>query len=524
MKKHSHVLWLTVLALGWLFDFLFWKQAAGSNFAIYAVLCLVAGFLLLRLDRDQIARGALWLIPLIVIFAALTLLRAEPLTLLLGVFFTLFLMAVLSMTFLGGRWLEYGIADYAVGLFRLIGSVIARPLAFRSEVRRAQRESGEVRAGPNPWPVVRGILLALPVVVIFAALLASADLVFGRELDALLKVLRLEDLPQYVFRLVYVLLAAYALAGVFLHAASQSRDVRLVGEGQPPFARVLGFVEAVIVLGSVIVLFGAFVIVQFRYFFGGQANINLAGFTYSEYARRGFGELMAVAFFSLLMILGLGMVTRRDTEMQQRLFSGLSVVLLALVSVMLVSAYQRLGLYELAYGFSRLRTYVHVLLLWLGLLLAAVVLLEIVRRERLFVIAALIASMGFALTISVLNVDGFIVRQNVDRSIRGQRLDVQYLVSLSTDAVPDLVAIYESSAYPSATRDAVGAVLACRLQESSARSSAGWRSFTVSRWLAETSAQAVHSQLSGYRISDASWPVTILTPAGLVEECYGSTN
>ncbi len=120
-------------------------------------------------------------------------------------------------------------------------------------------------------------------------------------------------------------------------------------------------------------------VIQVRYFFGGQANISVAGFTYSEYARRGFGELIFVAFFSLLMILGLGAVTRRESLAQQRVFSGLSAAIVVLVMVMLVSAYERLLLYETAYGFSRLRTYTHVALVWIGILLAAVVVLEILH-------------------------------------------------------------------------------------------------------------------------------------------------
>jgi hypothetical protein len=44
------------------------------------------------------------------------------------------------------------------------------------------------------------------------------------------------------------------------------------------------------VLSSVVVLFSAFVIIQFQYFFGGAANISIEGYTYAEYARRGFGE------------------------------------------------------------------------------------------------------------------------------------------------------------------------------------------------------------------------------------------
>ena len=123
-------------------------------------------------------------------------------------------------------------------------------------------------------------------------------------------------------------------------------------------------------------------VIQFQYFFGGQTNIGVQGYTYAEYARRGFGELVAVAFFSLLLFLGLSAIVKRQNPAQRWVFSGLGLGMVALVGVMLVSAFQRLLLYEAAYGFSRLRMYTHVFMIWLGLLLAVVVVLEILRRER----------------------------------------------------------------------------------------------------------------------------------------------
>ena len=187
--------------------------------------------------------------------------------------------------------------------------------------------------------------------------------------------------------------------------------------------------------------------IQFQYFFGGGANIGVQGYTYSEYARRGFGELVAVACCSLLLFLGLSAIVKRQDNVQRWGFSGLGIGMLALVGVMLVSAFQRLRLYEAAYGFSRLRMYTDIFMIWLGVLLAAVVVLELLRRERLFPLAALLATIGFAVTLALVNVDGSIVRQNVARASQGKGLDVAYLASLSADSVPALAAAYQSRCF-----------------------------------------------------------------------------
>ena len=98
----------------------------------------------------------------------------------------------------------------------------------------------------------------------------SADMVFRSELDALVKLLSLERLPEYVFRLVYILVAALALLGVYLHAAAESRDEKMLSQAPAAGLRLLGFVESSIVLAGLVMLFAAFVAVQFKYFFGGR--------------------------------------------------------------------------------------------------------------------------------------------------------------------------------------------------------------------------------------------------------------
>jgi len=58
------------------------------------------------------------------------------------------------------------------------------------------------------------------------------------------------------------------------------------------------------------------VILQVQYLFGAQSNITAQGYTYAEYARRGFFELVVVAVLSLGLHLVLGTVTRREKPLK----------------------------------------------------------------------------------------------------------------------------------------------------------------------------------------------------------------
>jgi uncharacterized protein DUF4153 len=530
MKTNPNRFWAIVIVLGWAFDFLFWKKPLGINFAIFVTLCLLTGILLLRADGLRLSRQSGWLLLPVAFFAGITFIRLEPMTVFLSISMSLFLMGVVALTYMNGAWIRYTLLDYFFGYLRLFGSMIARPLGFVAESRHlpsGEPALSEKRSG-RVWPILRGIVIALPIIAIFASLLSSADPIFANRFKDFIDLFRIDNLPEYIFRLAYILIFGYLLAGTFLHAAQKSDEKVEEKTWVSPF---LGFTESTIVLGSVVLLFIAFVVIQFQYFFGGQANINIQGYTYSEYAVKGFGELVTVAFFSLLLLLGLGAITRRENENQRRTFSVLGVGLVGLVVVMLIAAFQRLGLYEMAYGFSRLRTYTHVFMIWLGLLLVAVVIFEVLRRERLIGLGMVLASLGFVISLSILNVDAFIVKQNIQREIRSTTdkkfaqgradLDAQYFLDLSEDAIPPLVNAFHSKSMPASVKEKVGAALACkRYERNQDTRTYPWQSFHFSRLNADIGFKEVKKELDAYKIIDKDWPFQVETPGGEEFPCY----
>jgi hypothetical protein len=202
-----------------------------------------------------------------------------------------------------------------------------------------------------------------------------------------------------------------------------------------------------------------------------------------------------------------------------------------LVIVMLISAYQRLILYETAYGLSRLRTYTHVFMIWLGLLLVTVVILEAIHRERAVGLAMLLTALGFIVSLGLLNVDAFIVERNIQREVQGGEknvastngdgLDAQYFLNLSDDAVPPLVAAYQDKSLPDAVQTEVGASLACiRYTRDQDTRSLPWQSFHFSRYAADRALGTVNKDLDAYEIKDEEMPVKVITPDGQEFSCW----
>lgn len=521
---------LIALLLGFAFEILFDWHSLGINFPIWASLC-AAGLLAAAVFEEvkPSRTEGLLAIP-IVFFSVMAAIRQEGLSVFLAVVFTLLCLGLWVRTFLPGRFLRFGWLDLAITWVMVPIEAMVRPWQTAATAwRKAVGEQGSRKRG---WAWMRGILIALPVIAVFTALLAAADLVFGDLVEEALRWLNIEKLLEWVGRgLVIVLSGLFSLGA--LVTALRKREVKpLQGEQMPHLRPFLGFTETTIVLGAVDLLFLFFVIVQFRYFFGGQANISAAGYTYSEYARRGFGELVTVAVLSLGLIMALGYFGRREQPGQERRFNAFSTALVVLLGVMLVSALLRLQLYESAYGFTRLRTYTHIFIYWLALALIIFLALLYRRELRRFAPAVFLGSMGFAATLNLVNIDGFIAQRNIQRFLRGEvfeaangrtypEVDISYLVGLTSDVMPVLESFAAEA--PPEVRDALIGELACRAEFGySPGNRDSWQSYHFSLARSEAIMDDLSEALTHYEVEyDPDVAQYLVTGPNGVSECRG---
>jgi hypothetical protein len=276
----------------------------------------------------------------------------------------------------------------------------------------------------------RGVLLAVPLLVVLGVLLASADAVFAGFFTGW-------NLLTPIQHGVLLVVGAWGMAGL-LRLASASPA--------PSLGRVayrLGRTEATIVLGSVVVLFAAFAVAQVvAASEGGRHVIQTAGLTYAEYARTGFFQLLAVAAITLAVLLGLRAATDLSDSADRRRFTVLAGAAVSLTIVIVIVAVVRLGLYEDAFGFTMLRLYSKVFAVWIGVVfvLLAVHLVGLGRGRPWLPSAAVAAGLLALLGLNLANPEAVVVRHNVAFAERTGRFDPVYLADLSDDAVPALVA------------------------------------------------------------------------------------
>jgi hypothetical protein len=207
------------------------------------------------------------------------------------------------------------------------------------------------------------------------------------------------------------------------------------------------------------------------------------GLTYAEYARSGFWQLLgAAAIGGAALAFAWHALPRPASRRVRRLFLVLGITLVALVGVVLVSAFRRLTLYEDAYGLTYLRVLVQTTIVGLGALFACVI-VGLVRWRASWLPTAAVAIVTIAVVaLNVANIDARIATSNIERAMRDDRIDAQTLTDLSTDAVPAMVDSLDRLS-PAARSD-VANILACDRATLEAAPSTGWAGLNRSRTVA----------------------------------------
>ena len=247
----------------------------------------------------------------------------------------------------------------------------------------------------------------------------------------------------------------------------------------------LGAIEIGIVLGLMNLLFLVFVIVQIPYLFGGMDLVQTTpGFKLAEYARRGFGELVAVSALVLPILLLSHWLLRKDKPLNERIYRVLAGVQMALLFVIMVSATQRLLLLtgNLGYGLTTGRLYPMMFMILLALVFAWFAMTVFRGMRQQFAWGALWLGLFMLATLHVLNPDDFIVRTNVRLMNEGRSFDARYNSNLSADGVPALLEALETM--NGKQQCVVQEKLSRRLKE--LKNYSDFRSWNYSRWVAQT--------------------------------------
>jgi len=476
------------LILGFLFDYFFYDKLPGVAFPLYILLILLCLFTIAHFLKRKVDKQITVLSIPLIFFSIMVFIHTSPFLTLLNILVSIFLLLLIIKTLYGKKIENFLIKDYVRTLFLPL-NFIPQLFGTLSEFFSSLNFNKNQKVFSQ---IIKGVVITIPIIFVLILLFSSADLVFQKYVSYLFT---LDINPEIFFRFILILIVTFIFIGAFSYIFQESKQHETIKQENKKY--IIGDIESSIILGSINVLFLLFILVQLTYLFGGENNISAQGFTYAEYARRGFFELIIVAVISLLLLLVIEKYVVKWKEKHIPWFKILSTAMILQVVIIMVSAFMRLLLYEEAYGFTTLRLYSHSFLILLAVIFCLLI-YKIYRNktESVFVFQIFVSAFIFLAGMNFLNPDRFIAQQNIKRFSNTENLDVYYLANLSDDAIPEIVKALDTL-QDEESKNRLGGRLYLRSLEDNGYGN--WQSFNISRTRAKRILDLEEERLKQYK-------------------------
>lgn len=347
-----------------------------------------------------------------------------------GVILTLLFLtlAISQHKFTWPRWMEKSL----IALFGALG----KSVNFFSHGSKVTSNNRKILG-----QVLLGVVVAIPLLLVAAGLLASADVVMNEFMGDLFEAIEIENFGLWFWRVFVTVFVAALMYGYKVWMAGQESHLPIEAEVLSP--RKMEVIPA-LVSGTVLVLLNflyiVFAYIQIKFLFLGGQVTTIEGYNYAEYARSGFFELVALSVLNTIGILVINRFTKGH------LFNHISLTVTATCTfIMMASSWYKMYLYESAYGYTQLRLYVYMILAFMCVFMALIT-LGIWQRHLPVVEWAILVGLVYFLIIAYVNVDAIIVDNNVARYEETGDIDMYYLLNdLSKDGTPKVIEFVESN-------------------------------------------------------------------------------
>jgi hypothetical protein len=203
-----------------------------------------------------------------------------------------------------------------------------------------------------------GILISVPLLWIIVLLLSQADMIFGDMT---------KELTEHIFSTEIIAISLMALFGFFSCYCILCGAAAQTGRGEKMRRKGDSSIAVTVIL-LITLLYLVFCGLQLMYLFSNGLFALPEGYTFAEYARRGFFELLAVAVINVVLML-IATAYFEESKFLKRLLTLMTIC----TYIMIGSAAYRMLLYIGAYHLTFLRLFVLLALVILSLILAGVI-------------------------------------------------------------------------------------------------------------------------------------------------------
>ena len=278
---------------------------------------------------------------------------------------------------------------------------------------------------------IGSLIIIIPVILIVLMLLISADAEFKSMFNFIFKAFDHIEIMPVIYRIILIILHFIVIGG-FLNYLLFHYGKEKDSPSKPMKIELFTIKSLLITLNIIYIVFD---FIQIRSLFLHHVG---DGIVYSEYARSGFFQLMIVSFINFVVLL----LSKKTKDVN--MIKHLSSVLVFLTFIIICSSFYRMYLYDMAYGYTVLRLLVYATLITETILLIPTVVYIYNSKVKILKHYMIICLVVYSL-LNVYSIDKIIAKNNIERFSKTEKLDIEYLVNLSEDNLPELYDFYKNT-------------------------------------------------------------------------------
>lgn len=347
-------------------------------------------------------------------------------TFLLAAFLTIVCYTVFAVSMCDGE-----IFDSVKGLLKYaFVSVVSPYLNIAVPIKNSVSKDKDKRK--SAIQVFAAILISVPVLCVVIALLVSSDAAFEGLMSFAVGKIGMTLLKLFVTLLVSALLTAFVVTNRF-----DMFDKNSIYLSKP--SRPLKSLFAVTFLSLLSAVYLAFLFSQLAYFVNSFKGLLPEGYTFADYARRGFFETETVAFINLAIIVLLMFLTKRNEQGELSVPVKILMTFISVFSIFFVAtAFAKMAMYIKTYGLTSLRLFTSVFMIATCAFIVAFI-VRIYNIDANTVKYAISFSLVIFSLLSAVGIDRTIASYNVNAYLSGKHttIDLEYLWwDLGESAIP----------------------------------------------------------------------------------------
>jgi len=430
---------LICIMLGYLFIKLVLPNLIGTYSMIFNVIFCVVAIIYFKKKSISISKTSIVLLGVILLFDSNFIISSNSTIKFFNIIFVIAL--IIYWVFITASKTEAFKNSF---IFDWFNSAFNKPFNSYADCPKSITSSfGKTHFSKNLLFVIIGLVFTIPITIVVATLLLSADTAFEHLFRFLFSNI-FNNIFTFLVQFAFGLLVAFYLFGLLY--SNVNKENTLNKNKETTFLQKTKIVEPVILFSAltpICLLYVMFFLSQATYFLSAFKNILPNQFSYAGYARQGFFELCTVCIINLGLIILLHVLCKENTKSKGLKFFTVTI---SIFTLMLIStALSKMVMYISNYGLTLLRVYSSWFMVLLAIAFVIIILVQFIKKIKLVKAFAV----GFIIMFGILNfsnIDGIIANYNITQYQNGnlKELDIGMMDELSVSAVKYVAPLIDS--------------------------------------------------------------------------------